>query len=393
MERKLDSIRKLASIQKIDEIKSHTNADSLELAKIGGWQIVVKKGQFKAGDLCVYCEMDCLMPEKPEFEFLREKHFRIKFQRLRGMLSQGIAFPLSILCPDSMPDDINGISIIHSINENKMTWDEMIGEEVTEYLGIKKYEPPISPQLMGMAKGKFPTYLLPKTDEERLQSRMKLLQEMEGKLCFITLKEDGTSFTAYHTIEQDFSADIMGLVERVGVCSREVDLKEEAFPGSKMNTYWIVANQYDIKNKLMDFYHDTGRNIGIQGEITGDGINDNRLGLPRNTYQLHLFNIYDIDTHKYVDYAEFILIASILDIPTVETIYFGRFNFTLERLLEMAKGKYEGTQNTKEGIVIRPVNEEFSEALQGRMSFKVINNDHEEEKELKSKKNKRKEGE
>ncbi len=364
------NLRKLARIEQIVEIKPHDNADSLELAKIGGWQVVVKKGQFKAGDYCVYCEVDCLMPEKPEFEFLRAKHFRIKTQRLRGKLSQGIIFPLSILT-----DNIDEIKNIISTNGDVMTWDKMVGEEVTEYLGIKKYEEPISPQLMGMAKGKFPTDLLPKTDEERLQSRMKLLEEIKGKLCFITLKEDGTSFTAYHTVESNMSPDVMGLVERVGVCSREVDLKEEAFPGGKMNTYWNVARQYDIKNKLMDFYHDTGRNIGIQGEITGEGINDNRLGLPRNTYQLHLFNIYDIDAHKYVDYAEFILIASILEIPTVETVYFGRFDFTLEQLLEMAKGKYAGTDNFREGIVIRPAEETFSETLQGRLSFKVISND------------------
>jgi len=379
-----NNIRKLASIQKIDDIKPHDNAINLELATIGGWQVVVKLNQFKKGDLCVYCETDCLLPERPEFEFLRSSHFRIKTVRLRGKLSQGIAFPLDIL-PKEQFDDIKKYN----------RYEKIIGNEVTELLGIIKYEPPISPQLMGMARGNFPTHYLPKTDEERLQSRIKLLKEIDGKIVNITLKEDGTSFTAYHVVEDvpiDEPLDNNPQTdpryeqrERVGVCSREVDLKEEAFPGSDMNTYWKVANQYDVKNKLMDFYKNTGRNIGIQGEITGYGINENRLGLPKNTYQLHLFNIYDIDNHKYVDFAEFTTIAAVLEIPTVETIYFGRFNFTLEQLLEMARGKYEGTNNTREGIVVRPVEEEFSDALQGRLSFKVINNDYEEEKEKKRK--------
>ena len=364
------NFRKLASIQKIDEIKPHNNADSLELAKIGGWQVVVKKSEFKSGDLCVYCEIDCLLPERPEFEFLRSKHFRIKTTKLRGEISQGIAFPLSIL---------EGLSDGFLKFENKGYYysdEKIIGIEVTEKLGIKKYEPTISPQLMGMAKGNFPTHLLPKSDEERLQSRMKLLEEMKDKLCYITLKEDGTSFTAYHIIEEDMTPEIMSLTQRVGVCSRNLELKEEAFPGSTINIYWKIARQYDIENKLKQFYKDTGKNIGIQGEITGDGIGGNKLGLSRNTTQLHLFNVFFIDEHRYANYSEFISISSILDIPTVKILYFGKFNFTLEQLLKMAEGKYLGTQNYKEGIVIRPTEECFSEALQGRLSFKVINNEY-----------------
>lgn len=371
------NIRRLASIQIIDNILPHDNATELELAKIGGWQVVVKKGQFKIGDLCIFCEIDCQMPEKPEFEFLRSKNFRIKTVRLRGKLSQGIVFPLEILPAPYY----NSFREEHFINGG-----DIVGREVTEILGITKYEPPISPQLMGMAKGKFPIHIIPKTDEERLKSRMKLLEELRGKICYITLKEDGTSFTAYHIVEPNMNPEVMELEEIVGVCSREVDLKKEAFPGSDLDTYWKVAIQYDIEGKLKKFYHDTGRNIAIQGEITGYGINDNRLGIPKNTYQLHLFNIYDIDNQKYFDYEYFITIASELGLPTVETIWFGRFNFTLEDLLQMTKGNYEGTNNTKEGIVIRPAEETWSEVLQGRLSCKVINEDYEEEKESKRKK-------
>ena len=369
-----ENIRKLASIQKIDEIKPHPNADSLELAKIGGWQVVVKKGEFKSGDLCVYCEIDCLMPEKPEFEFLRSKHFRIKTIKLRGEISQGIAFPFEAL---TFEYEGKSLPFMESFDNTYGIFDEnkIIGMEITELLGIKKYESPISPQLMGMAKGNFPSYIIPKTDEERLQSRMKLLEEMNGKLCYITLKEDGTSYTAYHSIEPNTIPEIMELEQMIGVCSRNLELKNESFPSADMNIYWKITKQYDIEEKLKEFYRNYGRNIAIQGEITGDGIQNNKLGLPRNTYQLHLFNIYDIDKQKYVDYTEFIMISSELGIPTVDTIYFGKFNFTLEQLLEMSKGKYIGTKNNREGIVIRPIEETFSEALHGRLSFKVINND------------------
>ncbi len=93
--------RKLATIQKIIEVHPIVNADNLERAVIKGWNVVVKKGEFQAGDLCVYCEIDSLMPERPEFEFLESKKYRIKTTKFRGQVSQGIAFPLSIL-PESI---------------------------------------------------------------------------------------------------------------------------------------------------------------------------------------------------------------------------------------------------------------------------------------------------
>lgn len=356
------NLRKLASIQQIDEIKPHENATNLEIAKIGGWNVVVKKGQFKPKDLCVYCEIDCQMPEgKPEFEFLKDKHYRIKTIRLRGALSQGIAFHFN-----DLTFEYNGktLPFMEAFDNTYGIFDKnsLIGTDVSELLGIKKYEPPIPPQLMGMAKGNFPTHIIPKTDEQRLQSSMGVLDEIKGKMCYITIKEDGTSATFYHNNDT------------FGVCSRNLELKNEAFPNSDMNIYWKIAKQYDIENKLKRFYEDTGRNIAIQGEICGDGINKNKLGLPRNSYQLHIFSIYDINKHSYVDYDEVVIIASILNIPTVETIYLGKFEFTLEQLLKMSEGKYSGTNNEREGIVIRPTKETFSDTLQGRLSFKVISN-------------------
>lgn len=315
--------------------------------------MVVKKDEFKLGDLSVYCEIDSLLPEKPEFEFLRNKKFRIKTIKMRGVISQGIVFPLSILVNKYILDNVQ------------------IGQDVTEALGITKYEPPISPQLMGMAKGNFPIFI-PKTDEERLQSRIKLLDEMKEKECYITQKEDGTSFTAYHIVVNNM--EIPEQHQYVGVCSRNMELKNESFPGSDLNIYWKIAKQYNVEESLKEFYRKTGRNIAVQGEICGSGIQKNRLGLSTNTHQLHLFNIFDIDNHKYVDYDEFINICNILELPHVEVIYTGVFNFDLEQLLKLSEGKYKGTHNEREGIVIRPIKEEFSDTLQGRLSFKVINN-------------------
>lgn len=90
-------MRKLASIQRIISLSAIEGADKIEKAVVLGWNVVVKKGDFKVGDLCVYCEIDSILPDKPEFEFLRDRKFRIKTIKLKNQCSQGICFPLSIL--------------------------------------------------------------------------------------------------------------------------------------------------------------------------------------------------------------------------------------------------------------------------------------------------------
>ena len=93
-------MRKLASIQKIMNLQPIAQADAIEKATVLGWQLVVKKEEFKVGDLVVYCEIDSLMPHRTEFEFLKPRGMRVRTIRLRGQISQGICFPLSILPTD-----------------------------------------------------------------------------------------------------------------------------------------------------------------------------------------------------------------------------------------------------------------------------------------------------
>jgi len=345
--------RKLASIQKIISVEPIENADKIEKVKVLGWQCVTKKDEFKQGQLCIYCEIDSLLPEKSEFEFLRNKEFRIKTMKLRGVISQGIVFPLDIL------SEYDRLNILEEYNIHGS--DRIIGTDVTEKLGITKFEPPISPQLMGQAKGNFPTHIVPKTAEIRLQSAIEILDEIKGKDIYITEKEDGTSFTAYYK-------------DRIyGFCSRNLEQKNEP---TNLSIYAKISQQYKLEEKLKTYFDNHKINIAIQGEITGDGIAKNPLGLPRNTYQLHIFNVYDIDNQKYLDYELMKFIIRELELECVQVINTGLFKYNLEELLELSKGKYKGTKNNREGIVIRPTKEEYSETLQGRMSFKVINNDY-----------------
>lgn len=329
-------MRKLASIQKIKALEPIEGADAIEKATVLGWQLVVKKEEFKVGDMVVYCEIDSIMPDKPEFEFLKPRGMRIKTARLRGQISQGICFPLSIL-----PNDFE-------IKEDS---------DCTEVLGIIKYEPVLPASLGGMAKGKFPSFI-PKTDETRVQVLQSVLDKYKGEKCYITEKLDGSSAT-YYFKDNEF-----------GVCSRNLDLLESA-----ENSFWKVARQMDIENKLRSL----GKNISIQGELIGEGIQNNKLKLKGQT--VRFFNAFDIDKFQYLNFSDFSGLLKQLDLPMVPIITLDyELENDIDTIVKMATIKSQMLKDVwAEGIVIRPYTEKTDLLLSnenfvnGRVSFKAIN--------------------
>lgn len=320
----------IASIQRISEILPHENADSLELARVLGWQVVVRKGEFKVGDFCVYVEIDSVLPEKPEFEFLRNKGFRIKTCKLRGQISQGICFPLSIL-PGSVTNIREGV-------------------DVTDVVGAKHWEKPVN-FVPFEALGDFPTHLVPKTDEEKLKNYPELMRELSGLDVYFSAKYDGMSSSfIFH------NGEFM-------MCSRNLKLKE--IPGSKFQT---VCEKYDIKNKLTSF----GKNIAIQGEICGPSIQGNKMGLKELDF--FVFNVYDIDDRRYFNYDELINICEILKLKIVNQVWRGNFDHfrSIEEIQTVVNELTYPNNSLAEGVVIRPIKETYSEVLRGRLSCKVI---------------------
>ena len=322
-------MRKLASIQKILDIKPIEGADVIEVASVLGWKVVVKKGEFSVGDKCVYCEIDSQLPEKEEFEFLRNKKFRIKTLRLKSQISNGICFPMSII----------GI-------------DPEIGTDVTEEMGITKWEPQNPITLGGDNKGSFPGYVF-KTDEQRIQNFPNLLDEIRGLEFYSTVKCDGSSCTISHMDGEEH------------VCSRNLSKKD----GDKV-IFWQMEKKYNVLEKLRKL-----GNFAVQGEICGPGIQKNRLGLKE--HELLLFDVFNIKEARYLDFKEFIEFSQSIGMRTVpiENESF-IFDFTIEELLEMVKGRYPNTSNEREGLVFRPTKETVSRVLNERMSFKVINNEY-----------------
>lgn len=339
-------MRKLASIKKIDNIEPIEGADRIELAAVGGWKVVVAKDVgHSIGDLVVYCEIDSFLPIEPEFEFLRKSSykklvdgtegFRLKTIRLRGQVSQGLIIPLK-----------DAHEIIHR-NAPNINIGLFGGLDVTEMLGITKYEPPVPANLAGVAKGNFPSFIQ-KTDEERVQNLTNEYENWKNsdEEFYVTEKLDGSSATFYYR-DGEF-----------GVCSRNLELVE-----NENNTFWKVARELKIEEKLRKL----GRNISIQGELIGEGIQKNPYGIKGQT--VRFFNVFDIDNFERVSYDEFNHIIMILELQTVPITAVPGFKLpeTFDDLLQKAEAKSVMNDKTeREGIVIR--------SRDNKISFKVISN-------------------
>jgi RNA ligase (TIGR02306 family) len=328
--------RKLASIQLVAEIRPIEGADAIEVARINNWDVVVKKGEYKVGDFCIYCEIDSFLPIKEEFEFLRkssykkmagQEGFRLKTIRLRGQLSQGLLLPIHVLPLGEVVSE---------------------GMDVTEMLGIVKYEPPIPAELAGKVRGNFPSFLH-KTDEERVQNLTKFYDNwIEQELDFyVTEKLDGSSATFYINNGE------------FGVCSRNLDLAE-----TEENTFWKVARELKIEEKLRA----SARNLAIQGELIGEGIQGNPYGIKGQTVKF--FNVFDIDSQTYYGLPMFLSIMKHefkLDTVPVLTNLTMKLPKTIDEALAFADGKSVlNDKFDREGVVFR--------TMDRTISFKAISN-------------------
>jgi RNA ligase (TIGR02306 family) len=337
-------MRKLARIVRIDEVNPIPDADAIEVATVGGWKVVVKKNEYKAGELAVYFEIDSWIPHHLAPFLTKSGQYpkvyngvegqRLRTIKLRGQLSQGLLMPIGILM------DVLSLGDFIRLTE---------GEEVSEELNIQKWEAPISAQLAGISKGSFPSFIR-KTDQERIQNLKREYAEWqeEGLVWEMTEKLDGSSMTVFVNEEES------------GVCSRNLNLKE-----SEENAFWKVA----IRENLIDKIKSTGKNIALQGELVGPGIQGNNYNL--SDIEFYLFDIYDIDKQEYYTPEQrwmLVLQLGLKHAPILShEINFKENQWTIEKVLINAEFKsYLNKQTEAEGVVFK--------SLDGKHSFKAISN-------------------
>ena len=334
--------RKLASVQIVEEILPISGADAIEAVRLAGWACVVRKGAFVKGDRGVFFEIDAVPPDVEAFRFLwtlkgdppreggRPSNFRLRTKKLRGCLSQGLFLRL---------EEVG----LHAARA--------VGEDLTEVLGVEKWEPPI-PSGAGDVRGAFPA-AVPKTDEMRVQSVPGVIDELRGHAYVATLKCDGTSATfLIDPLDGSFHA-----------CSRNWSLKDGE------NLYFGVARKLDLEGKLREL----GGRFAVQGEICGPGIQKNPLGLAASN--LFVFSMFDLEARRFLSDREMRDLVQRLQLTPVPIVEEGdSFDRDQAALLALAEGVYPGTKNQREGIVVRPRDELHSAVCAGRLSFKAISN-------------------
>jgi len=326
----------LATIQRIHSINIHPNADTLLIAKVLDWPVVVRKDEFKENDLVVFITIDSVVPkENPYFSFMGRMKYRIWNARFRGEPSSGLVCPLSILPQDT-------------------TYSE--GDDVTDLLKIVKYEKALDTTMGGDALGNFPTNLISITDEDNIKSHGKALLELEGKDVYISQKADGSSTSFIHQ-----NAEFLA-------CSRRFILKENSgFP-------WQAANKYDLKSKLLLY----AKNIAIQAECIGPKLNGNSLELKE--LEIRVFRAKDLDTGKIYNLNQLTELCKILDLPMVSIVEIIKFDskiHTIDYFQNLANSQRWPTNGKQaEGIVIAPVEPFYSNILEKSFSCKIIAQDY-----------------
>lgn len=388
-------MRKLASIRRIADIQPIEGADAIVVATIDGWKVVVKKDEFKVGDLAVYLEIDSWVPhELAPFlskgseprEYNGVKGERLRTIKLRGQVSQGLLLPMTTAFdwdedeqaweykdhPEAKSEIGEAVDYEDRV-EIPMSFtivyaDE--GDDLTELLGIQKWEAPIPAQLQGQAAGMFPTSLIPKTDQERIQNCFGEIQKRAKRFATEKIWNAETQTLEEHPVEvpADFqeptyevtmkldgsSCTIFRWENELRVCSRNLELKinEE----NKDNTF--VAMALKIGDRVKD-------GLAFQGEVVGPGIQGNREGFTEHKF--FVFDIFDIQNHEYLSPEDRRWVAEFHELDHVPVLGTGwKAPASVEEGLALADGP-SINHKIREGLVWK-CNEDPS------FSFKTISN-------------------
>ena len=361
-------MRKICYVQKVEQLIPIDGADRIEIAKIKGWNVVVQKNSFNIDDMCVYFEIDSFIPKEIEyFSFLSkynpikkdlfgEEGYVIKTIKLKGVISQGLVIPIKELICNNLLED----------REYK------IEEDVSSQLKIKIYERPeerVSNNFESTNQP-FPTFI-PKTDVERLQNTIEYFKELKEMSFEITEKLDGTSCTIYYYND--------GNTISKGVCSKNLNVTDSD------NIYSFVNTKYRILDKLEKL----NRNLAIQGEIVGHGIQKNPYRL--SELQFYVFDVYDIDRRRYLfpnerrelintyfdTYSIGIPVKHVPCVSLYSYVFKDVFK-TIDDALKFVKTELKHSKishlcKTIEGMVFKS---NSLDKKSNRVTFKIINNDY-----------------
>ncbi|WP_227471684.1 RNA ligase family protein [Paenarthrobacter sp. YJN-5] len=335
----LEAVRALVTVETVTSLTPIENADFVAVARVRGWNLVVKKEEVSVGDAVVYFEIDSHLPlDDPRFAFLEPRGAKVyngvrghvlKSARMRGVYSQGLAIPARVF------PELNELTS---------------GEDLATVLGVTKYEEEIPEEMAGLASGAFPTRFAPKTGAERVQNLTDVFARLREEYdWFATEKVDGTSTTYIN------DGGVLRVAGRGWEYAAPASTAEATAP-------WKIAAEYDILNRLPVGYT-------VQGELYGSGV------LAKNTLK---------ETGK--KFLAFNVLREGVFVPrsewpaAIEEIGTPVLDLELPATVEEALAQVEGMKSVlnpavmAEGIVWHNTAGARIPELQGRTGMKAINN-------------------
>lgn len=308
-------------VVELPEFQKHPNADRLFITKIFDYPVIfnVDNG-YKQGDLVAYVPVDAVVPMTPEWAFLGDstRSHRIKAKKLRGIFSMGMLTPAPA---GSRP-----------------------GDDVAEKLGIIKYESP-EPESLGGENEKDPGFIPTYTDIENYRRYPHVIEKGEEVVLSEKLHGCNGRF-CYHSQTNRFWAGSR-------TCIKKEDPK---------NLWWRAAFKHDLPTKLATF-----PNLVFYGEVYGQ-VQDLRYGAAQNDLFLRFFDVFDIESGRYLDYDDAMDKIKRADLEPAPILYRGPWSTDL---LDLCEGKSELADHTREGFVVKPTKERWSDQV-GRTILKMI---------------------
>ena len=380
--------RALAYTAKCGIIKPIEGADNIDLMAVNGWNVIIKKGEFKEGDLCVYFEIDSKLPARDWSEFMIKKGYKVKTMKLNkfGVVSQGLALPIDsfgIKIPNEENIDLtNTLEVTYSVEE-----DNKRKAEINKYDKMRQRHPDLFKKnklvkwlfartwgrkllfiFLGKKKDKrnWPNWVV-KTDEERCQNLPHLFPG-DATEWIVTEKIDGSS-TTFTMKKLKFNKRDFYVCSR-NVCFDTPEKAERCYYDS--NIYLEMAEKYNVKNILNEMLndHDDVEFITIQGETYGTGVQNRDYSIKGHDFMV--FNLIFGYKNGEVERLNPIVMTKVLSnydipcVPIVNECYI--LPTTCEELLDYAASeasKLDG--GMREGIVLR--------TKDGKQSFKAVSNE------------------
>lgn len=340
-------MRDLAAVVTIESTEKMFEKDRIVCASMveNGYEVIIP-ATYKPGDMMVFIQEGAILPEVEVWEFLRKRCYNAS---VKGFVIKPMTMGKKEYVVDGnveAGERVKSWGLAVGLNECGLSEDQISklksGDDLTELLGIRKYEPEedASPKTGSSKKkypawvkfclshaglrwigriwqkrhqnksGGFPTELISKSDETTIQNFKMALTKYADTEVYVSAKIEGQSFTGLHGLIKKNHLD------KFYVCSRN-----NAYFVKDNSIFWTVANKYDVDRKLNDYFKKIGRALILQGEQVGPDIQQNIYDFAENGW--FIYTIKDQLTKKQLPFDEMTAICEELNIPMVPVIMSG----------------------------------------------------------------------